>query len=117
VYSLGVVLYELISGTPPFTASTAEELSRLHMYAEPLPISEYVPDISTELEQIVMKVLDKEPRDATGRQTSSAGCAEIWHGPRGGRSAPARMTQCHAIQGSTSSQPTNDESAICQHLC
>jgi serine/threonine-protein kinase len=61
VYSLGVVLYELISGTPPFTASTAEELSRLHMYAEPLLISEYVPDISTELEQIVMKVLDKEP--------------------------------------------------------
>jgi len=61
VYSLGVVLYELLTGTPPFTASSAEELARLHISARPLPISEYVPDIPSALEEIVMKVLSKEP--------------------------------------------------------
>jgi serine/threonine-protein kinase len=61
VYSLGVALYEMLSGTPPFTASTADELARLHIEAEPIPIREYVPDIPSALEEIVMKVLSKEP--------------------------------------------------------
>ncbi len=61
VYSLGVVLYETLTGTLPFHATTAEELARLHIYAQPIPLSEFVPDIPPTLEQIVMKVLSKEP--------------------------------------------------------
>ncbi|MCC6259550.1 MAG: serine/threonine protein kinase [Anaerolineales bacterium] len=61
VYSLGVVLYELLSGTPPFTASSADELARLHISARPIPIREYVPDIPNALEEIIVKVLSKEP--------------------------------------------------------
>jgi serine/threonine-protein kinase len=61
VYSLGVVMYELLCGTPPFTASTSSELARLHVSARPIPIREYIPDIPTALEEIIMKVLSKEP--------------------------------------------------------
>jgi serine/threonine-protein kinase len=61
VYSLGVVMYELLSGTPPFTATSADELARLHINARPIPIREYIPDIPTALEEIIMKVLSKEP--------------------------------------------------------
>ncbi len=61
VYSLGVVLYEILTGTLPFTGSTAEELARLHLEAKPIPPSEYVPDIPQPLEEIILKVLSKEP--------------------------------------------------------
>jgi len=61
VYSLGVVMYEMLTGTLPFTASTADELAHLHLEAEPIPPSEYVPDIPAPLEEIILKVLSKEP--------------------------------------------------------
>ena len=61
VYSLGVVLYEVLTGALPFTAPTSEELARLHLEMAPIPPSEYVPDIPSALEQIVLKVLSKEP--------------------------------------------------------
>ena len=61
VYSLGVVLYEMLTGTLPFTASSVEELARLHMEAKPIPPSEYIPDLPEALEEIILKVLSKEP--------------------------------------------------------
>ena len=61
VYSLGVVLYEVLTGALPFTAPSSEELARLHLEQAPIPPSEYVPDIPPALEQIILKVLSKEP--------------------------------------------------------
>ncbi|MFN8462183.1 MAG: protein kinase [Anaerolineales bacterium] len=58
---LGVVLYEVLAGALPFNAPTSEELARMHLEDQPIPISEYVPDVPPALEQIVMKVLSKEP--------------------------------------------------------
>jgi serine/threonine protein kinase len=61
VYSLGVMLYEMLTGTLPFTATTAEELARMHIHSRPHPLSEYLPDIPPMLEQIEAKILSKEP--------------------------------------------------------
>lgn len=61
VYSLGVVFYEMLTGSLPFQAPTAAELARLHMEAPPTPPSEYVPDMPPTIEQIILKVLSKEP--------------------------------------------------------
>ena len=61
VYSLGVIMYEMLTGSLPFHATTAAELARLHLEAEPVPVSEILPDIPPALEQILKKVLSKEP--------------------------------------------------------
>jgi serine/threonine-protein kinase len=61
VYSLGVVMYYMLTGRLPFTASTASELAHLHRSAPPLPPRHYNPTIPAPLEQIIMKVLAKEP--------------------------------------------------------
>jgi eukaryotic-like serine/threonine-protein kinase len=57
VYSLGVIMYEILTGSLPFHADTAAELAHLHIEAEPVPIVEMLPDISPVLAQIQTKVL------------------------------------------------------------
>jgi serine/threonine-protein kinase len=61
VYALGIVLYESLTGSLPFNAISPEELGRMHLDARPNSIREYLPDIPEALEQIIDKVLSKEP--------------------------------------------------------
>lgn len=61
VYSLGAILYEMITGQPPFVADSAADLARLHLTAEPIPPRSIESSIPEPLQQIVLKVLAKEP--------------------------------------------------------
>jgi serine/threonine-protein kinase len=54
-------MYEMLTGTLPFNATTPEELARMHVHRKPLPLIEYLPDIPPLLEQIENKILSKEP--------------------------------------------------------
>lgn len=61
VYSLGVILYEMLTGRLPFTSTSAVELARQHRNSPPPSPRQFKPAIPRELEQILLKVLSKEP--------------------------------------------------------
>lgn len=61
VYSLGVVLYEMLTGRLPFEAADSTLLAELHLAATPPPPRSLNPVIPPALEQILFKVLSKEP--------------------------------------------------------
>lgn len=61
VYSLGVIMYMMFTGQLPFQAKSAPELAEMHRYAEVQPAIELNPAIPSALNEIMLKVLSKEP--------------------------------------------------------
>ncbi len=63
VYSLGIVLYEMLSGVVPFSAETPLALALRHVSEPPRPLREIVPDVPEKLEAIAHQALAKRPGD------------------------------------------------------
>lgn len=61
LYSVGTVLYEMATGRTPFTAKIATVLVDAILHKPPLPPARLRPEISSALEQIILKCLEKEP--------------------------------------------------------
>jgi beta-lactam-binding protein with PASTA domain/predicted Ser/Thr protein kinase len=63
LYSLGVVLYELLTGKTPFEGDTPVEIAMKHLSNPPKPPSELRRDIPAELDKVVLRALAKDPED------------------------------------------------------
>ncbi len=62
-YSLGIVLYEMLSGKLPFEGETPIEWALKHINDKPIQIKKVLPEINQDLADIVMKCLQKDPDD------------------------------------------------------
>jgi serine/threonine-protein kinase len=63
LYSVGVVLYEMLTDKTPFTGETPIEIAMKHLNETPSPPSELRPEIPPELDQIVLRALAKDPHE------------------------------------------------------
>ncbi|MGI6597625.1 MAG: Stk1 family PASTA domain-containing Ser/Thr kinase [bacterium] len=61
IYALGVVLYELLTGEPPFTGDSPIAIALSHLDSEPPAVAELCPHVPEDLEQAIMKAMAKDP--------------------------------------------------------
>jgi eukaryotic-like serine/threonine-protein kinase len=72
VYALGAILYEMLTGRPPFQGASAAETTLQVLTEDPMPLRHWQPRVRRDLETICLKCLEKKTRQAL-RQRSIAG--------------------------------------------
>jgi eukaryotic-like serine/threonine-protein kinase len=94
LYSLGIVLYEMVTGKVPFTGESPVALAMKHVQEEIVPPRRLVPGIPRELEQIILKAVQK---DTAERYTSTSEFLEDLRSV--GRKESPKITSARAFTG------------------
>ena len=62
-YTLGAILYEMVTGHAPFEAKNIPDFYRQHMSKDPVPPQQYTPEVTGDLQTIILKMLAKQPQN------------------------------------------------------
>jgi serine/threonine-protein kinase len=72
IYALGAMLYEMLTGQPPFTGSNPLAVMNERLLNDPAPARELNPEISPEVEEILFRALERDPRHRYATATEMA---------------------------------------------
>lgn len=103
VYSLGVIMYEMLTGQPPFSAPDSTELARMHREELPPAPRQLNPMIPAELEQILLKVLSKVP---AARYRTADQFGRVLVNYQEGMRAPEALSSALASGAANAAAPT-----------
>ena len=62
IYSLGILLYHMLTGQPPFSGTTPIAILYKHAYEQPIPPSQLNPTITLPIERVILRALHKNPK-------------------------------------------------------
>src|SRR6476659_2849292 len=115
IYSVGIVLYEMITGSVPFTGDTPLEIAMKHLSTTPLPPSETRPEVPHELDSIVLRALAKDPEDRY--QSSDEMDADLARASRGQAVAPeTEEAATQVLRGAGAATLTTAPTAITRRV-
>ncbi len=98
VYALGCVLYQLLTGRPPFQADTAVAILHQHLDASPVPPRQLGAEISAAFENYLLALLAKQPEDRpTAQQVTDWFATGAWQGRPEPIPAPAPATETASV--------------------
>jgi beta-lactam-binding protein with PASTA domain len=104
LYSLGIVLYEMLTGKVPFTGDAPVEIAMKHLQEVPEPPSEQRPEVPHELDAIVVRALAKDPEQRyQSAEEMDADLARVSRGVAISPKTEDAMTQVLAGAGVTAS--------------
>jgi eukaryotic-like serine/threonine-protein kinase len=112
LYSTGCLLYELLTGRPPFTGDSPVAIAYQHVRENPIPPSQVDPDVPAWADAIVLKAMAKSPADRY--QTAADMRADLQRAASGLPVAAAPPTRVEMYPGTQrmSADPTGRTSAI-----
>ena len=98
VYAFGVLAYEMLNGSPPFTGKTAQQVLASHLTEAPAPVTRRRPSVPAPLAELVMRCLEKKPADRWQTADEMVSRLEAMGTPSGGME-PTRATAAVARGG------------------
>jgi tetratricopeptide (TPR) repeat protein/TolB-like protein len=91
IYAVGALAYELLTGRPPFTGTTQQEILAAHITQPPEPLTKHRESLPPGLERLVMRCLEKKPADRWQTAEEILPQLETLATPSGGLTPTATM--------------------------
>ena len=103
LYSVGVVIYEMLTGKVPYEGETPISVAMQHMQGSAKPVRELADDVAPALEQVVLKAMQKDPKD---RYSSAMLMAQALHEALLIKPGQTQDTPVFAPRGKTANRNT-----------
>ena len=122
LYSLGMLLYRMVTDKLPFEAKTSMAYFARHLYAEPTPLTEHIADLPDWLGSLIMRLLRKKPDERI--QTAAEvvkildeGAAKLLGPPTDPEAKRLAALRSYRVLDTEAEQAFDDLTFLASHIC